>query len=278
MRFRPAMVTAWIGTCVVCAAGCTLPAPNSGSSWSAAATPRPAEDLAGVKAAEAAPASEAPAPSAEPEPEPVPAPSADLTDAPQAVSAASSLKVVNTEWGPLTAADRDLLVKVRLAGLWEIPTGKEASERASRVITRKNLGEISRQHVTLDADVRKVAAQLRVPLPNEPNADQQDWMAEISAKKGFAYDKTAVMRLRQAHGKVFPAIATVRATTRNTLIRAFADRCSTFVNTHMALLEGTGLAGADAMPPAPTPSSAPAPIDHNHPAPSAPPATSLLNG
>jgi hypothetical protein len=33
---------------------------------------------------------------------------------------------VQTQWGPLGPADRDLLVKVRLAGLWEGPTGQQA--------------------------------------------------------------------------------------------------------------------------------------------------------
>ncbi|MGW4644495.1 DUF4142 domain-containing protein [Sphaerisporangium sp. NPDC004334] len=185
---------------------------------------------------------------------------------------------VSTPWGPLSPADRDLVVKVRLAGLWEIPTGRQAAKRAFRAVTRKNLGEIARQHELLDAEVREVAEELRVPLPDEPNDDQKGWMAEISAKKGLAYDQTAVMRLRMAHGKIFPAIGAVRASTRNTLIRGFAESAAKFVNTHMGLLEGTGLAGDHALPPAPTVSATPPTVPDGEPAPSAPPATSLLDG
>ncbi|WP_203990229.1 DUF4142 domain-containing protein [Sphaerisporangium rufum] len=191
------------------------------------------------------------------------------------VTEAVGQETVSTPWGPLTAADRDLVAKVRLAGLWEIPVGREAAKRASRAATRKNLGEIARQHVLLDAEDRQVAAKLRIPLPDEPNADQQAWIAEISSKKGLEYDKTAVLRLRLAHGKIFPAIGAVRASTRNTLIREFAQSCANFVNTHMGLLEGTGLAGSMAMPPAPTVSGAPDTVPSGEPAPSAPPATTL---
>ncbi|MET8145951.1 DUF4142 domain-containing protein [Sphaerisporangium sp. NPDC005288] len=192
---------------------------------------------------------------------------------------AAAQGTVSTPWGPLSPADRDLVVKVRLAGLWEIPTGRQAAKRAFRAVTRKNLGEIARQHELLDAEVREVAEELRVPLPDEPNDDQKGWMAEISAKKGLAYDQTAVMRLRMAHGKIFPAIGAVRASTRNTLIRGFAESAAKFVNTHMGLLEGTGLAGDHALPPAPTPSPAPPlTVPEDEPAPSAPPATSLLDG
>ncbi|MFC4584963.1 DUF4142 domain-containing protein [Sphaerisporangium corydalis] len=190
---------------------------------------------------------------------------------------AASQATISTPWGPLSAADRDLVVKVRLAGLWEIPTGRQAARRGFRALTRKNLGEIARQHERLDAEVREVAAQLRVPLPDEPNEDQKGWMAEISAKKGLAYDETAVMRLRMAHGKIFPAIGAVRASTRNTLIRGFAESAAKFVNTHMGLLEGTGLAGDHALPPAPTVSAVPSTVPTGQPLPSAPPATSLLD-
>ncbi|WP_229690788.1 DUF4142 domain-containing protein [Sphaerisporangium melleum] len=183
---------------------------------------------------------------------------------------------VPTPWGPLSAADRDLLAKVRLAGLWEIPTGRQAAKRALRAATRKNLGEIARQHTLLDAEVRQVAGRLRVPLPDEATEEQQGWMAEISGKKGLAYDMTAVMRLRLAHGKIFPAIGAVRGSTRNTLIRDFAESAAMFVNTHMSLLEGTGLVGDTALPPVPTVSGAPSPVPSGDPAPSAPPATSLL--
>ncbi len=183
--------------------------------------------------------------------------------------------VVPTEWGPLSPADRDLLVKVRLAGLWEIPVGRQAAQRAARARTRENLGQIARMHVELDADVRSVAAKLRVPLPDEPNADQRAWIAEISGKQGLAYDRTAVMRLRMAHGKVFPLIAQVRASTQNTLIRDFAERSAKFVNAHMDMLEATGLVGPNALPPPPDADDAPDPVPFGEPAPTEPPATAL---
>ena len=42
---------------------------------------------------------------------------------------ASRTYTVNVQ-GPLTMADRDFLVKVRLAGLWERPSGEQAQERS----------------------------------------------------------------------------------------------------------------------------------------------------
>ena len=39
--------------------------------------------------------------------------------------------IVATQWGPLSPADRDLLVKVRLACLWEMSTGQQVQQQAT---------------------------------------------------------------------------------------------------------------------------------------------------
>ena len=39
--------------------------------------------------------------------------------------------IANTRYGPLTEADRDFVVKVRAAGLWEYPLGELAMERGT---------------------------------------------------------------------------------------------------------------------------------------------------
>src|SRR4051812_20456864 len=62
--------------------------------------------------------------------------------------------------GEVSAADKDFVIKVRLAGLWEIPAGNMAQEKSEdpRVV---NIGKsIAAQHVTLDALDRQVAKKL----------------------------------------------------------------------------------------------------------------------
>lgn len=39
--------------------------------------------------------------------------------------------IANTQYGPLTEADRDFVVKVRAAGLWEYPLGEMAMARGT---------------------------------------------------------------------------------------------------------------------------------------------------
>ncbi|MEO3871226.1 DUF4142 domain-containing protein [Nonomuraea sp. B12E4] len=162
-----------------------------------------------------------------------------------------------TTSGPLTAADRDLLIKVRQAGLWEMPVGDYAQTRAESQRV-KEVGKLLMQdHMKLDLMTRQVAKRLGVALPDEPNADQQRWMAQLAAESGPAFDKDFANLLRAAHGKVFTVVAAVRAGTRNSEVRKFAQEGVNFVMRHMTLLESTGLVDHNDLPEPPTPSPAP---------------------
>lgn len=153
----------------------------------------------------------------------------------------------------LTAADRDFLVKVRLAGLWETPAGLMAVEKGVSPRVREIGQMIGSQHRQLDALVVQAAAELGVPLPDEPNADQTRWLEEMRAATGAQFDYIFVDRLRVAHGKVFSAVANIRAGTRNAVVRRLAQSANGFVLTHMTLLESTGLVDYTALPLPPQP-------------------------
>lgn len=183
---------------------------------------------------------------------------------------------VPTRWGPLSAADRDLLVKVRLAGLWEIPAGQQAVERAPTEAVKEAGDHLIVGHTDLDKRVRSAASQLGVELPNQPTAQQQGWLDELTEASGETYQRTFANLLRVSHGKVFSVIAQVRDTTRNSLVRQLATDSNQTVLDHITMLEATGLvdfddiangaaAGATASPTGPPPPSGAVP-------PEAPPA------
>ena len=153
-----------------------------------------------------------------------------------------------TQWGPLGPADRDLLVKVRLAGLWEGPTGQQAEQMASSSEVREVGRKLAVEHAQLDEEVRNVADQLGVMLPSGPTAQQMGWMSEISSKTGSDYDRTFVQRTREAHGMVLPVISEVRSGTQNDLVRQFAETADEFVSRHHQYLESTGLVDYAALP------------------------------
>ncbi|MFI6762220.1 DUF4142 domain-containing protein [Micromonospora sp. NPDC050417] len=164
--------------------------------------------------------------------------------------------------GPVGPADRDLLVKVKLAGLWEMPASDMAVAKGASTRVREVGGKIGPQHMTLDDLVNKAAAKLGVALPTEPTPEQKGWLAEMQRATGPQFDLVFVERLRAAHGKIFPAIGAVRAGTRNEVVRELAAQANAFVLTHITLLESTGLVDYERLPlpPAPAPAAAAAAV------------------
>ncbi|GII53347.1 hypothetical protein Pth03_17360 [Planotetraspora thailandica] len=163
-------------------------------------------------------------------------------------SEAAQVGWTQTQWGPLGPADRELLVRVRWAGLWEIPAGRWAQDRSDSDKVKDVGMHLVTDHTKLDAEVRALADKLGVLLPDEPNPDQQAWLAEMASARGPEFDRIFVDRLRSAHGKVFTFVAAVRSGTRNELVRQFASRANNVVMKHMSLLESTGLVDYSTLP------------------------------
>lgn len=176
----------------------------------------------------------------------------------------SSNGLSNKGVGAISDADRDFVIKVRLAGLWEIPAGNMAAEKSNdpRVV---QIGKsIAAQHVVLDNLDRAAAKKLNIALPNKPNDDQQFWLQEMRDANATTFDQIFIDRLRSAHGKIFPAIGTIRATTRNDSVRKLAQEANQFVLTHMMLLESSNIVDYGSLPTAPAPAnpgSGPVPVD-----------------
>jgi predicted outer membrane protein len=141
--------------------------------------------------------------------------------------------------GDLNALDTDLIVKVRLAGLWEMPAGEMATERSEDPKVQEVGRTLMTDHAVLDQEVRRVAALYNQPLPAEPNDAQKSWLTEMATSTGAQFDSVWAMRLRAAHGMIFPLIAQVRAATTDPEIRKFATTANTVVMKHMTILEST---------------------------------------
>ncbi|MEW2396409.1 DUF4142 domain-containing protein [Streptomyces sp. NPDC046862] len=187
----------------------------------------------------------------------------------QTTSSSPSRIIANTQWGPLTEADRDFVVKVRAAGLWEFPSGELALQKGTSAAVRTAGQHLVSGHTALDATCRKIAPKLGITLPNQPSPQQQGFVATLTSDKGEKFNSDLANILRVTHGTIFSTIAKIRATTENTLVRQLADQANDTVLDHITVMEKTGLVdydqvlfqetappklpAADVTPPAPQP-------------------------
>jgi predicted outer membrane protein len=142
---------------------------------------------------------------------------------------------------PVTQVDRTFLVKVRQAGLWEIPAGRLAQTHASSDAVRRAGLHLIDGHSKLDQLVREDARILGVQLPNEATPEQQGWVKQLDDAQGDEFDRLFANLLRASHGKIFATIGEVRAATQNDLIRRHARQANQTVLDHLEVLEDTGL-------------------------------------
>ncbi|MET7288364.1 DUF4142 domain-containing protein [Streptomyces sp. NPDC005573] len=196
-------------------------------------------------------------------------------DRPDTASASTlSARTVTTPFGPLSDQDRDFVTKVRLAGLWELPAGELARQKGTTQAVRDAGQHLIDGHTTLDTHVRTVAGQLGVPLPNEPNEQQKQWLATLRSAQGQDFDRQFAGILRLAHGRVFSLVAQVRAGTQNSLVRDLADDANATVLDHIRVLEATGYVDFSALARdlavSPTPVPSPAAVDPSDAVPVAP--------
>ncbi len=143
--------------------------------------------------------------------------------------------------GPITELDKELLVKVRQANLWELQAGRLAQENGSSEAVKRAGLHLLDGHSRLDQIVREMSEALDIPIPDEPTAEQQQWVKQMRESKGAEFDRFFANQLRVAHGKVFVVVAQVRSTTQNSMIRDLAIEANIAVSDHLQVLEDTGL-------------------------------------
>ncbi|MFD9738803.1 DUF4142 domain-containing protein [Umezawaea sp. NPDC059074] len=163
------------------------------------------------------------------------------------VAAAQDGPDQQTPLGTISAADKDLLIKVRQASLWEGPVGEEAQTRSQNERVRQVGLQIAADHRTLDEKLFTLAGKMKIPLPATVNPTQQTWIDELRGLNGDAFDRAFANRLRSAHGQGFTEVSNVRLGTRNQAVRDFAQETGNIIAKHMTMLESTGLVTQEGM-------------------------------
>ncbi|WP_458247434.1 DUF4142 domain-containing protein [Streptomyces sp. MAI_2237] len=159
----------------------------------------------------------------------------------QTTSANQSRVIAQTQWGPLTESDRNFVVFVRSAGLWESPSGELALRKGTTAAVREAGRHLVIGHAALDASCRRIAPMLNITLPNQPTPQQQGFLDTFKSDTGKQFDSDFANTLRVTHGSIFNTIAKVRSTTQNTLVRRLADQANDVVLDHITQMETTGL-------------------------------------
>lgn len=159
----------------------------------------------------------------------------------QKVGSAPERVVATPATGPVTEADRGFVVAVRSAGLWEYPVGQKASKKGTTKAVRTAGEHLVDGDASLDAACRNAADQLGITLPDQPSPQQQSFESRLDGENGKQFDTDMATTVRATNGQLLTTIASIRSTTRNSLVRALADQANSTVLDHITVVEQTGL-------------------------------------
>jgi predicted outer membrane protein len=148
--------------------------------------------------------------------------------------------LTETQFGPLSPVDRKLLSLVQQTSIREITTSIWAQERSANPAVREAARVIITQHKDLEAKDGDISTRMSLPVPDQPSPDMQQGITRMQAETGETFDRDWVNTLRQAHAQALILVSTVRADTRNSLVRPFAGLAGDYIKTHIDLLEKTG--------------------------------------
>lgn len=161
------------------------------------------------------------------------------------VSSSGTRVIAQTQWGPLTESDRDFVVKVRAAGLWEYPVGQLGLQKGQSQAVKIASKHLIDGHAALDASCRKISTMLNITIPNIASPQQEGFVNTLRGDSGKQFDVDFANILRVTHGSIFNTIAKVRSTTKNTVVRTLADQANATVLDHITVMEQTGLVNFD---------------------------------
>ena len=163
----------------------------------------------------------------------------------QTVSSSPTRIVAQTSTGPLTEADRDFVVKVRAAGLWEYPVGQMALAKGTSQAVLTAGQHLVAGHAALDATCRGSLRSSGSPSQPAQSATAGVRLHADRRQRGTQFDSDFANILRITHGSIFNTVAKIRSTTKNTLVRALADQANVTVLDHITVMEKTGLVNFD---------------------------------
>ncbi|HEY3465103.1 MAG TPA: DUF4142 domain-containing protein [Amycolatopsis sp.] len=173
-------------------------------------------------------------------------PNAQLVTTPQAPApsarsaAPTEASLTETPFGPISPAGRKLLTIVQQTSLREITTSTWALQRSANPAVREAARTIITQHKDLETRDTDISTRMGLAVPTQPAPDMQIGIDRMRGESGEEFDRDYVNTLRKAHAEALILVSTVRADTRNTLVRPFADLAGDYIKTHINLLEQTG--------------------------------------
>ena len=133
----------------------------------------------------------------------------------------------------LSGADINFILAAAQGGMTEVKLGELASTSGVRDVV-KSFGQMMvKDHTAINDDLKALAAQKGVTLPDSLNAKHQAMVDKLSALTGSAFDDAYIKGMIKAHQKDAKAFKAEAAATQDADIKSFLDKSIPIVEAHL---------------------------------------------
>jgi putative membrane protein len=134
---------------------------------------------------------------------------------------------------PISMADTNFILAAAQGGMTEVKLGELASTNAMRDDIKAFGHMMVRDHTAINDDLKALAAQKGVTLPDSLDAMHQEMVDKMAALSGSGFDDAYIKGMIKAHKKDAKAFKAESAATQDADIKSFLDKSIPVVEAHL---------------------------------------------
>jgi putative membrane protein len=136
----------------------------------------------------------------------------------------------------VSTSDQAFVVAAAQINLTEIKLGEVAVQNAQREDVKDFGRRMVKDHTAINEDLKTLAAQKNVVLPDSLDADNQMMVDKLTALTGADFDHAYVSGMFKGHKKAVKAFKAESAATSDADVKAFADKTLPLLEEHLKLI------------------------------------------
>jgi len=136
----------------------------------------------------------------------------------------------------LSTADTDFILAAAQGGMTEVKLGELAAQKGTRDDVKAFGQMMVKDHTTINADLKALAAQKGVPLSDSLDAIHQRTVDKMAALTGSEFDDAYIATMIKDHKTDAQEFKAESAETKDTDVKSFVDESIPVVDKHLKRL------------------------------------------
>jgi putative membrane protein len=133
----------------------------------------------------------------------------------------------------VASTDQDFILAAAQGGMTEVKLGELAAQNGVRADV-KEFGQLMvKDHSAINANLKTLAAQKGVTLPDSLDAKHQKMVDKLTALSGSTFDKVYIASMIKDHKMDAKEFKAESAATKDTDIKSFVDKSLPVVESHL---------------------------------------------